>query len=257
MAPLEYHRPQSLEAALGLLKEGVPLGGGTALTPRRHGHRAVIDLQDLGLDGFEVTADAIRFGATFTLQAVVEAASQLPSALVRACRLEAGWNIRNQATLAGTVLSADGRSPLLTTLLGMGAELEIATSSGPTRIPLAEALSARSGQPAIGLITDIHARRPDRLAYEQVARSPVDRPQVCAAAAYHQGSKELRVALGGYGPAPRLIHEERGAGPSAVETASDAARDAYVGAGDAWASAEYRAAVARTLVGRVVREVLA
>jgi CO/xanthine dehydrogenase FAD-binding subunit len=42
-----------------------------------------------------------------------------------------------------------------------------------------------------------------------------------------------------------------------VETASDAARDAYVGAGDAWASAEYRAAVARTLVGRVVREVLA
>ena len=254
MPPLEYYRPKTLAEALTLLQRGVPLAGGTALTPNRRGLGAVVDLQDLDLDSFEVSESGFRFGAALPLQALVTAADRLPPALVQACRLEAGWNIRNQASLGGTLFSGDGRSPLLTTLLAMGAELEWA--QGDSRMALAELLSLRAGRSPIGLITAVHARRPDRLAYEQVARSPADLPQICAAAAFFGKSDELVVALGGYGQHPLLVHHASGEPPRRLETAVQAAQQAYSKAGDAWASAEFRAAVAGTLVGRVVREVV-
>jgi len=40
MAALEYHRPKTISEALSLLKQGVPLAGGTILTPNRRGLRA-------------------------------------------------------------------------------------------------------------------------------------------------------------------------------------------------------------------------
>ena len=254
MPPLEYSRPGTLGEALALLQHGVPLAGGTALTANRRSLQAVVDLQDLGLDSLEISETGFRFGAVLPLQALVGAANRLPPALVRACRLEAGWNIRNQATLGGTLFSGDGRSPLLTSLLAMGAELESAESD--SRLPLAELFQLRAGRTPIGLITAIHARPPDRLAYEQVARSPADLPQVCAAAAYFGASDELRVALGGHGRHPLLVHQASGEQAHALEPAVHAAQQAFSKAGDEWAGAEFRAAVAGMLVGRVVREVL-
>jgi len=254
MPPLEYYRPSTLAEALSLLQHGVPLAGGTALTANRRSLQAVVDLQDLGLDTLEISESGFRFGATLPLQALVAAAERLPPTLVRVCRLEAGWNLRNQATLGGTLFSGDGRSPLLTTLLALGAELE--GDGGDARTALTELLPLRSAHSPIGLITAIHAPRPDRLAYEQVGRSPADLPQVCAAAAYFGKSDELRVAVGGYGQHPLLVHQAFGEPSRSLETAVQAARQAYSNASDAWASAEFRAAVAGTLVSRVVREVL-
>jgi len=254
MPPLEYYRPNTLAEALTLLQHGVPLAGGTSLTANRRTLQAVVDLQDLGLDSLEISETGFRFGATLSLQALVDAAERLPPGLVRACRLEAGWNIRNQATLGGTLLSGDGRSPLLTALLAMGAELE--SAQGNSRMPLAELLSLRAARSPIGLITAIHARRPDRLAYEQVARSPADLPQICAAAAYFGKSDELVVALGGSGQGPLLVHHATGGPPGTLESMVQAAQQAYSKAGDAWASAEFRTAIAGTLVRRVAREVM-
>jgi len=56
MPELEYHRPKSLQQALELLSRARPLGGGTALTPRRAELDSVMDLQDLGLAGQELRA---------------------------------------------------------------------------------------------------------------------------------------------------------------------------------------------------------
>ncbi len=253
MPPLDYYRPKTLAEALTLLQQGVPLAGGTALTPNRRAVEAVVDLQDLGLDSFEVSENGFRIGAALPLQALVTAADHLPPALVQACRLEAGWNIRNQATLAGTLISSDGRSPLLTTLLALGATLEWAQAE--SRTELDEFLSVRSSPSPVGLITAIHIRRPDRLAYEQVARSPADRPQVCAAAAFFGNAGQVRVAIGGYGRYPLLVHQTSGEQRGSLERAVQAAQKAYSEAGDAWAGPEFRAAVAGTLVRRVVREV--
>jgi CO/xanthine dehydrogenase FAD-binding subunit len=210
-------------------------------------------LQDLGLDSFEVSESGFQFGAALPLQALVTAADRLPPALVQACRLEAGWNIRNQATLAGTLISSDGRSPLLTTLLALGATLEWAQAG--SRTGLDEFLSVRASPSPVGLIAAIHIRRPDRLAYEQVARSPADRPQVCAAAAFFGKAEQLRVAIGGYGRYPLLVEHSGDASPEAIGRAARAAQEAYSTAGDVWASADFRAAVAGTLVRRVVHEV--
>jgi CO/xanthine dehydrogenase FAD-binding subunit len=254
LPPLEYYRPKTLAEALTLLQRGVPLAGGTALTPNRRALEAVVDLQDLGLDSLDVSENAFRFGATIPLQALVAAAERLPPSLVRACRLEAGWNIRNQATLGGSLFSGDGRSPLLTTLLAMGAELEWAQRD--SRMPLAELFSLRASRTSVGLITAIHIRRPDQLAYEQVGRSPADLPQVCAAAASFGAAEQFRVAIGGYGRHPLLVQDSGDASPEAIERAARSAEEAYSTAGDAWASADFRAAVAGTLVRRVVRQVL-
>jgi CO/xanthine dehydrogenase FAD-binding subunit len=83
-----------------------------------------------------------------------------------------------------------------------------------------------------------------RLAYESVARTPVDLPIVCAALAQWPSGR-VRLALGGFGEAPVLAFD--GPEPGGLEIA---ARDVYSRAGDEWASPEYRQEVAGTLAKR-------
>lgn len=244
---LEYHRPDSLEQALELLPRARPLGGGTALTPGRRELRAVIDLSRLGLDHIQTGERQIEMGAAVRLQALLEA--DLPAELKRVCRLEAGWNLRNQATLAGTIVSCDGRSPLICAMLAVGSELRL--EPGSQTVELDAYLDAR---PPDRLITSIGLAWPTRLQYEQVARSPADRPQVCLAAASVGGT--LRLALGGFGARPLLIGAGWKLGPQAVQQAVQAAAVACAGSDDAWASGEYRAAAAAALARRVVTKVI-
>jgi hypothetical protein len=83
-----------------------------------------------------------------------------------------------------------------------------------------------------------------RLAFETVARTPADRPIVCAALAQWPSGR-TRLALGGYGQAPLLAMD--GNEPGGVETA---VRNAFAEAGDEWASAEYRSEMAAVLAKR-------
>jgi CO/xanthine dehydrogenase FAD-binding subunit len=86
-----------------------------------------------------------------------------------------------------------------------------------------------------------------RLAYEYVARTPADRPIVCAAVAVWPSGR-TRVALGGFGNAPILVMD--GPEGSGVEAA---VRNAYSSAEDEWASAEYRQEAAAVLALRGFR----
>lgn len=247
MISLQYHRPQTLDEALELLKHGVPLAGGTRLTPGLRGIEALVDLQDLDLDQVVVDGARLEFGGTATLQALVDNAAELPEALIEAVRLEAGWNIRNKATVAGTIVAGDGRSPLLTVLLAMGAELEFAP--GEERTSLAAVLDRGVDRTGGKLITVIHAANPSRLEYAQVARSPADRPQICVAVASLGSTGLIRIALGGFGAHPMLVESEED------RAAAELAGTLYAEAGDQWASADYRSSVAATLVARLLAEV--
>ena len=249
MTSIEYHRPQTLDEALELLEHGVPLAGGTRLTPSLRGVGALVDLQDLDLDQIEATESTLEFGGTATLQGLVDNGSRLPEALIQAARLEAGWNIRNQATVGGTIVTGDGRSPLLTVLLALGAELELAP--GGDRISLGDAFDRGEARAGGKLITAIHAANPGRLEYAQVARSPADRPQICVAVVADPSEKLARIALGGYGAHPILL--PNGEGLEAKE-AAHLAQTMYADAGDQWASAEYRSSAAATLVARLVKQ---
>ena len=249
MTSLQYHRPQTLDEALELLEHGVPLAGGTRLTPSLRGVEGLVDLQDLDLDQIEATESTLEFGGTATLQGLVDNGSQLPDALVQAARLEAGWNIRNKATVAGTIVTGDGRSPLLTVLLALGTDLELAP--GGDRISLNDAFDRGADRTVGKLITALHAANPGRLEYAQVARSPADRPQICAAVSIDPSEKQVRIALGGYGAHPSLLPNDRAL---KAKEGADLAREMYGEAGDQWASADYRSSAAATLVARLLTE---
>jgi CO/xanthine dehydrogenase FAD-binding subunit len=250
MTSLQYHRPQTLDEALELLQEGVPLAGGTRLTTGLRGIEALVDLQDLALDQIEATESTLEFGGTATLQGLVDNTAQLPDALIQAARLEAGWNIRNKATIAGTIVTGDGRSPLLCVLVALGAELEFAP--GNERISLTNVFDRGGDRTGGKLITTIHASNPSRMKYAQVARSPADRSQICVAVAAFDSETPVRVALGGHGAYPQLLSKDE---ILSTQATAELAGTKYAKAGDQWASAEYRSSAAATLVARLLGEV--
>jgi CO/xanthine dehydrogenase FAD-binding subunit len=105
---------------------------------------------------------------------MVESEDLLPSVLREACRLEESFNLRNMATLGGTIMSADGRSPVVTVLLAMEAMTVI--EPGNEVVSLEELLEQRNQAHNRHLITEIKLKRPEVLRYEQVSRTPTDRP---------------------------------------------------------------------------------
>ncbi|HXQ34284.1 MAG TPA: FAD binding domain-containing protein, partial [Anaerolineales bacterium] len=104
-----YHRPQTLEEALTLMSQPdtLPLGGGTLLSHGGTDSLQVIDLQLLGLNTITKSGSSLELGATVTLQQLLES-EHCPEALKSALKLEAPLNIRNAATIAGTLVSCDG-----------------------------------------------------------------------------------------------------------------------------------------------------
>jgi CO/xanthine dehydrogenase FAD-binding subunit len=86
-------------------------------------------LQALGLGTLELQENLLAAGATVTLQALLDQPG-LPEALYKAIRHEATHNLRQVATLVGTLAAAGGRSPLAATLLALDVTLEIHSLAG-------------------------------------------------------------------------------------------------------------------------------
>ena len=240
----EYYRPHTLDEALALLSRPapltIPLAGGTALGRHDLGDLAVVDLQALGLDQITRKGSSVQIGAMVTLQSLLESGEveQLNSAI----SLEATYNLRQVATCTGTVLAADGRSPLTTAMLALEAALVL--QPGNETISLGDLLPFRKERLRSRLVTQINLPVNLRFAYEYVARTPADQPIVCAALAVWP-SRRTRLALGGFGAAPTLAFD--GTEPGGIEMA---AWSAYSQAGDVWGSADYREEMAGVLARR-------
>ena len=257
MAPLRYYRPKTIDEALDLLREGVPLAGGTKLVPRRRILESVVDLQDLHLDTLRLSGERLEIGAMCRLQDLVSGQGIVPAALAEACGAEAGWNLRNMVTIGGTLVSEDGRSRVLTVLTAMKAEVVI--EPGGLVVPVGQLLSGRPKIVEGRLITTVQLPNVMRAGYRQVARSPADRPIVCAAACRGRGDKGeefLHLALGGHGNSPLDIGLDSPSAEGVVGKAAELAREAYAHSNDEWASAEYRSYLAGVLARRVVAEVI-
>ena len=253
---LEYHRPTTLSDALALLARveplTAPLGGGTVLNQPGEEPLAVVDLQALGLDTLQTRGSLLELGAALTLQTLLEADNlpqALRAALAQVIEHEASYNLRQAATTAGTLVACDGRSPFATALLALDASLRI--EPGGEAVDLGDLLPVRGERLRGRLITHISLPSNARLAYHAIARTPADRPIVCAAAA-RWPSGRVRLALGGYGGAPTLAFDG-----SEADGLSEAAGSAYSSAGDQWASAEYRREMAGLLAKRCAEDLLA
>jgi CO/xanthine dehydrogenase FAD-binding subunit len=237
-----YHRPQSLDEALTLLTQPnrIPLGGGTLLSRSTTDPVEVVDLQALSLDSITKSGNNLEIGATVTLQQLLESV-HCPEALKSALKLEAPLNIRNTATVAGTLVACDGRSTFATVLLALDAKIDIRYSPDDSRVSnIGEFLPLRPR----GLITSIVLPLTIKLAFDYVSRTPSDKPIVCAAVAQWNAGR-TRLAVGGYGRAPMLAMD--GTEAEGIETA---ARNAFHEAADEYGSAEYRMDVAATLAKR-------
>lgn len=247
-----YHRPKTLDEALTLLVQPnrTPLGGGTLLSKPGPDSVEVVDLQSLNLDTIEKQGNSLKIGATVTLQELL-ASEHCLDALKPALKLEAPLNLRNAATVAGTLVSCDGRSTFVSVLLALDAKLEqlsLVNSEIESRITnIGDFLPLRNLQGS--LITSITIPLNVKLAFEYVSRTPADKPIVCAALA-QWNSGRTRLALGGYGKSPLLGMD--GTESEGIETA---ARNTFHEASDEWASAEYRMDVAATLAKRCLESI--
>jgi putative selenate reductase FAD-binding subunit len=250
---IEYERPETLPDALKMLARkqplSYPLGGGTHLNRDADEQYAVVDLQALGLGSISNSGNLLHVGATTTLQLLLEF-SGLPEDLYRTIKLEATNNLRQVATIAGTLVTANGRSPLATLLLALDASLEIlALDKEPKEIRLGNWLPLKVRREYGTLISRISFPQNVKVAYESIARTPKDQPIVCASVAQWHSSR-TRLALGGWGDSPILALD----GPEA-EGLEAAARNAYSHAEDEWASDEYRLEMAGILALRCIKRI--
>ena len=144
---IEYHRPEEIGEAVALLKRSdpvtLPLGGGTVISRRGQAAGfpiAVVDLQRLNLDKIRRERQTLKIGTMVTLQALMEC-EDIPAGLRASLHLETALNMRQMATVAGTIVSCDGRSPFVTALLALDARLEWAQE--PELTPLGDYLVLR------------------------------------------------------------------------------------------------------------------
>ena len=242
---VEYYRPKNLTEALALVDnpktKTVFMGGGSAIDRYNTEPFAVIDLQDLGLNTLRTKGSTLEIGATASLQALYEQ-SQIQKSLKNAIYREASLNLRQVATVAGTLVASDGRSPFTTAMLALDASITLI--HGEERINLGDLLALRAKILNSKLITKITIPLNVQLAYQYVARTPADLPIVCAAVA-RWPSGRTRVILGGSGETPILAMDGPERGGEQISAA-----DAYSQAEDQWATAEYRQEMAQVLVKR-------
>lgn len=253
-----YHRPTTLDEALSLLARPsprtFPMGGGTKLNQPSTQSFEVVDLQalaaqpDLGLGQIRLSGNLIELGAAVSLQQVSESVifpQSMRTALNQALRNELTYNLRQVATVGGTLVSSSARSGLAVVFSALDALLEVAThQDGLSVVSLGDFLALRRELRPGGLIIRIKIQSNSTLTYAAVSRTPSDFPLVSTAVARWPSGRS-RIFLGGYGQSPRLVLD----GPDA-DGAGIAAREAFRDAGDEWASSEYRSAMAEILTNR-------
>ena len=148
-APFEYHAPESVGDAVGLLAEygdeAKPLAGGQSLIPMlalrlaRFEHlvdlNRVADVQGVQRDDGTLVIGAMTRQTTIERDPVVASGAPL---LAMATRHIGHFQIRNRGTVGGSLAHADPASEYPAVALALGAEFEVTSSSGRRLVPADE-----------------------------------------------------------------------------------------------------------------------
>lgn len=247
---VDYLRPKNIPEALKLLENQdqnpVLMGGGTGIDRFTLEPVTIIDLQELDLGGIRVIGNSLEIGATTTLQALYEA-PRISEEIRNLIRLEATSNLRQIATVAGTMVASTGRSAFTAALMALDAVVTLLP--GDEIVNLGNLLLKRDSKIGSKLITKITIPLNVKLAYQSVSRSPRDLPILTVTMAVWPSGR-TRVILGGFGASPLLASD--GPEPGGEESA---VKDAAMLADDEWASSEYRMEVAPILVKRCFSQI--
>jgi len=259
---VQYHRPQNLDDALNLLfaKGGtaVPLAGGTRFVPRQSTIADnVVDLQAVGLDTISSSDHTLTLGSMVKLQSLVNAAGA-PDVLSASAWREGNVNLRNMATVGGTVVVADPSSELLTALLAFDAQLTLYTPT-ETRRSLPDYLTQR--EQYFGLITQVELDTRGRSASARLARTPADAPIIAATVRLVLNGdhcEQAFIALAGVAERPiRLPEAEavlagRSLTPERLDALAETVSQAISPPSDYRGSSDYRRQMAGVIVRRAV-----
>lgn len=250
----EYKRAESLEEAwrLNQKRPNRVLGGMIWLKMENINVGTAIDLSGLGLDTIEETDDGFSIGAMVTLRQLElhpGLAAYTGGAVRESVRHIVGVQLRNLATVGGSIYSRFGFSDVLTMFLALNASVELYKGGV---VPLAE--YAQRPYDRDILVGVLVPKENARVVYQSVRNSQTDFPVLtCAAAKLADGS--IRAAIGAR-PGKAVLYT---AAPEAGETAEEfAARfAAEIKAGIKTESnlrggAEYRRHLAGVLTKRAV-----
>jgi xanthine dehydrogenase FAD-binding subunit len=145
-----YFRPGTLAEAMQVLASAprplIPIAGGTDLLldleqGRHPPVQTLVDVTEIReLLALELRADQLFVGAGVPVNRIARdpLTDAHARALVEACDLIAGPQVRNVATLGGNVAHALPAADGTIALLALGAQAEIASPAGNRRIPFAE-----------------------------------------------------------------------------------------------------------------------
>ena len=249
-----YARPETVDEALSLLrakKSNVALGGMLWLKLQDKNVDTAVDLSGLGLDAIEETPEGWRIGAMVTLRQLEThkgLAAFTGGALAESVEHIVGVQLRNLATIGGSVFGRFGFSDPLTLLLALDAKVELAEAGRMSLRDFAQS----------GIRKDIltHIFLPGgnvEAAYLSQRNSATDLPVLTCAVARRQG--KVACAVGARPARAARFDDEAGllAGgvseESAAAFAEDVTRRAVFGS-NTRGSAEYRRQVCRALVSR-------
>ena len=188
----EYKRAESLEEAwqLNQKKPNRILGGMIWLKMETINVGTAIDLSGLGLDTIEENEEGFSIGAMVTLRQLEQhpgLAAYTHGAMREAVRHIVGVQLRNLATVGGSIYSRFGFSDVLTMFLAMDCDVELYKGG---ILPLQE--YAQRPYDRDILVRLIVKKTPMQLYYQSVRNSQTDIPVLtCAAARMENGDYSI------------------------------------------------------------------
>ena len=252
----EYKRAESLEEAwqLNQKRPNRVLGGMIWLKMENINVGTAIDLSGLGLDTIEETDEGFSIGAMVTLRQIElhpGLAAYTDGAVRESVRHIVGVQLRNLATVGGSIYSRFGFSDVLTMFLALNASVELYKGGV---VPLAE--YAQRPYDRDILVRLIVKKTPMQIYYQSVRNSQTDIPVLtCAAARMENGDYSIVI-----GARPlRAVRFELPAEPAlaAEQLAAQFAESVkaqIVTGSNMRGSAEYRRHLAGVLTKRAVLE---
>ena len=211
---MEFHSPDSWREALEVKAahpEAVPIFGGTDvmvdLNFDRERPDAVLDLTRVPELGEWDTEDGrLRVGAGVTYTRIIrELGEELPG-LAMASRTVGSPQIRNRGTVGGNLGTASPAGDALPPLYASDAEVELASTEGTRRLPVAEFITGpkRNAMRPDELIAAFHVPRAE--GPQQYAKIGTRNAMVIAVCAFglalHPAQKKVRACLGSAAPTP-------------------------------------------------------
>ncbi len=257
----EYHRPEAIEEALGIMAEhgedAKPLAGGQSLLPllasRAIRPRHIVDLQRVAeLRRIAVVDGHLHIGA-MTRQRDIEHDSRMPGLITSVIPHIGHFQIRNRGTVGGSLSHMDPVAEWPAIALAMEAVMVAASVRGRREIRAGDFMIGPQHtalEPDELLVEVIVPLRAERFGFAEVTRRGLG--DFALAGAAFQGG---RVVAFGAGPRAQRLPAvedflERGGGSRTEVTALAASE--ILATDDVDASADYRREAAARLVGVVV-----